>query len=590
MKSLRNRKPGGLAGQVSYMLAIVLLGMLLYTDLVFAQGKTDAIVITGEEIRKMNVRKISDVLNQVPGIKAGETSVAIRGSYKVKVILDGRPINDPTSSHGFVKFDLVYLENVEKIEIHRGRGALKYGDDASGGVILITTGKIETFHGNIKTYWGNHDTSHYSANCRAGKGAFGIGTSAGYDYTRGYQVNGDRKKQRAGGKLEYIPGNGLSLAFSGDYLKDKRGLSGRPEYPTPHSRKESEMFSHALSIKAKGITSEAFFNDAETKNRDPDRGIDNSITVRKFGEDLSTSMEQEQWGSVNCGTAFRWGEAESGRFASKNEHSISMFATDAISFETLPITFSLGLRGTVYSEFDNTVNPEAKISYKKDKWSLSLTYSRTNNTPSFYQRYDETSTKDPNPGLDMEIADSFNLSFFTEISPRLSCGASLFHNLITDRITYVLRDDGIGSYENFGKVTYKGGDLLINWKFLDNLSLKMTYTYLKAINEDTGLWMVSKPRHRVYADLSCQPTQDISIIFNLKHESKQYTRSDNEASEPERTIGNLRVEYIPAWATGRFGHPEFFGEIKNMTDKTYRYGDGWLAPPRTWICGLNYRF
>ena len=154
----------------------------------------------------------------------------------------------------------------------------------------------------------------------------------------------------------------------------------------------------------------------------------------------------------------------------------------------------------------------------------------------------------------------------------------------------VLRDDGIGSYENFGEVTYKGGDLLINWKFLDNLSLKMTYTYLKAINEDTGLWMVSKPRHRVYADLSCQPTQDISIIFNLKHESKQYTRSDNEASEPERTIGNLRVEYIPAWATGRFGHPEFFGEIKNITDKTYRYGDGWLAPPRTWICGLNYRF
>ena len=145
------------------------------------------------------------------------------------------------------------LRDVEKIEIHRGRGALKYGDDASGGVILITTGKIETCHGNIKTYWGNHDTSNYSANCRAGKGAFGIGTSAGYDYTKGYQVNGDQKKQRAGGKLEYIPGNGLSLAFSGDYLKNKRGLSGRPEYPTPHSRKESEMFSHALSIKAKGI-------------------------------------------------------------------------------------------------------------------------------------------------------------------------------------------------------------------------------------------------------------------------------------------------------------------------------------------------
>lgn len=572
------------------MLAAVFLGMLLYAASVFAQEKTDAIVITGEEIKEMNVRKISDVLNQVPGIKAGESSVSIRGSYKVKVLLDGRPINDPTSSHGFVKFDLVYVENVEKIEIHRGKGALKYGDDASGGVILITTRKIEAFHGNTKTYWGNYDISHYSANCRARKGVFGIGASAGYEYTRGYQVNGDRKKRRAGGKLEYVPDNGLSLAFSADYLKDKRGLSGRPEYPTPHSRKESEMFSYALIAKAKGINSETFFNDAETKNRDPSRNIDNSITVRKFGEDLSTSIGAGKWGSVNYGAAFRRGEAESSRFVSKNEHSVSLFATDTISFEMLPVTASFGLRGTVYSEFDNTVNPEAKISYKKDKWSLSFAYSRTNNTPSFYQRYDETSTKEPNPGLDMETADNFGISFFTEISPCFSGGVSLFYNRISGRITYVLGDNGIGRYENFGEVTNKGGDLLINWKIMDNFSLKTTYTYLKAINEDTGLWMVAKPRHRVYADLSYRPVEDLSIIFNLKYESRQYTRSDNKASVPERTIGNLRVEYSPAWTEGRFGLLEFFGEVKNIGDKTYRYGDGWLAPPRTWICGLNYEF
>lgn len=142
------------------MLAAVFTGMLLYNELVLARGKTDAIVITGKEIKKMNARKISDVLNQVPGINAGETSVSIRGSYRVKVLLDGRPINDPTSSHGFVKFDLVSLENVERIEIYRGKGALKFGDDASGGVIVITTKKSKALHGNIKSYWGNHDTSH----------------------------------------------------------------------------------------------------------------------------------------------------------------------------------------------------------------------------------------------------------------------------------------------------------------------------------------------------------------------------------------------------------------------------------------------
>ena len=575
---------------MSCVLAAVSLGMHLYALSVLAMEKTDTIVITGEEIKKMNVHKICDVLNQVPGINAGESYVSIWGSYKVKVLLDGRPINDPTSSHNSVKFDLVHVENVENIKIHMGKGSLKYGDDASGGVILINTRKIEAFHGNMKTYWGRFDTSHYSTNIRARKGAFGLGVSAGYDYTRGYQTNSDCKKQRGGGRFEYIPGNGPSLAFAVDYLKDERGLSGRPEYPTPHSRKESEMFSYAFTARVKGITSETFFNDAETKNRDPDRNIDNTLTVRKFGEDISASVGPGKYGTINYGAAFRWREAESSRFTSKNEYSVSLFATDAITLKTMPMTFSFGLRGTVHSEFDNTLNPEVKISCKKDMWSLSATYTRTNNIPSFYQRYDKTSTKEPNPGLGMETADNFGISFFTEISPRLSCGASLFYNRIADRISYVLADNGIGMYENFGKVTNKGGDLLINWKLLDTLSLKATYTYLKAVNEDTGLWMVAKPRHRVYMDLSYMPVDDLSIIFNLKYESRQYTRSDNKASVPARAIGNLRIEYSPAWLAGRFGLPQFFGEVKNIGNKTYRYGDGWLAPPRTWICGINYRF
>ncbi len=590
LKGLWTKKPCGLAGTISSILGTLSLGMLLYAASVLAQEKTDAIVITADEIKRMNVQKISDVLNQVPGIKAGDSFVSIRGSYKVKVLLDGRPINDPTSGHGLVKFDLVSPENVERIEIYRGKGALKYGDDASGGVILILTRKINIFNGNIKSYRGNLDTYSHRANCRANKGAFGMSVSAGYDYTGGYQVNGDRKKRQAGGKIEYRPDKDLNLTLSIDYLKDERGLSGRLEYPTPHSRKKGEMFSYALSMGVKGIVSEAFFNNARTRNTDPDRNIDNSITVRRFGEDLSTSLSLGKWGTVNCGAAFRWGSAKGSRFTSRNENSFSAFAVDAHSFNRIPVTVSLGLRGTVYSEFGNSINPEAKISYKKDKWTLSFSYSQTNNTPSFYQRYDKTSTKEPNPGLDMETTNSFNLSLFSGISPRLSCGASLFYNRISDRISYILGDNGIGRYENFGNVIYRGGDVLLNAKITDTLSLKTTYTYLEATDKDTGFWMVARPRHRMYADFYYRPMADLSIIANLKYESRQYTRSDNKAWVPGRIIENLRVEYSPAWTAGRFGRVEFFGEVKNIANKTYCYGDGWLAPPRTWIGGLNYRF
>lgn len=127
---------------------LVLLVLVFFSVPVFspAQAETsdpiaDQIIITGKDIEKMNVVKIKDLLNQIPGVSAGDSSVSVRGSSKVKVLLDGRAINDPTSSYGGVRWDMVSLKNIEKIEIYKGKGGVEFGDDSGGGVILITTKK-----------------------------------------------------------------------------------------------------------------------------------------------------------------------------------------------------------------------------------------------------------------------------------------------------------------------------------------------------------------------------------------------------------------------------------------------------------------
>ena len=63
-------------------------GLLLAADLAAAQEESGAIVVTGEEIRLMKANKMADVLNHVPGVTAGDSSVGIHGSYKVKVLVD----------------------------------------------------------------------------------------------------------------------------------------------------------------------------------------------------------------------------------------------------------------------------------------------------------------------------------------------------------------------------------------------------------------------------------------------------------------------------------------------------------------------
>ena len=59
------------------------------------------IVITEEDIKKMKVHSMVDLLNQIPGVSTTETTVSFSGSSvkNILVLLDGRAINNPASSY-----------------------------------------------------------------------------------------------------------------------------------------------------------------------------------------------------------------------------------------------------------------------------------------------------------------------------------------------------------------------------------------------------------------------------------------------------------------------------------------------------------
>lgn len=85
----------------------------------------DKIILDEEKIKASSARTISELLNQVPGIKATDLSVSIRGSLKVLVLLDQRSINDLTSTYGGVRWDVVDLAQVHRIVIMRGKGGVE---------------------------------------------------------------------------------------------------------------------------------------------------------------------------------------------------------------------------------------------------------------------------------------------------------------------------------------------------------------------------------------------------------------------------------------------------------------------------------
>ncbi len=89
---------------------------------------------------------VEELLSQVPGARVrrsgglgARSTVSIRGSKseQVLVMLDGVRLN--SSARGAADLSTIPLRQVERIEVIRGGGAARFGTDAVGGVILITT-------------------------------------------------------------------------------------------------------------------------------------------------------------------------------------------------------------------------------------------------------------------------------------------------------------------------------------------------------------------------------------------------------------------------------------------------------------------
>lgn len=106
-----------------------------------------AFVITAEDIRRSGAQALPDVLRMAPGIQVaqidnGRYAVTARGfngrfANKLQVLIDGRSIYHPMFSGVLWELDPIPLDDIERIEIIRGAGAVMWGANAVNGVINI---------------------------------------------------------------------------------------------------------------------------------------------------------------------------------------------------------------------------------------------------------------------------------------------------------------------------------------------------------------------------------------------------------------------------------------------------------------------
>ncbi len=571
-------------GRFFMITVAALIALLLHQQPSSAADKQKpGMVITAEEIRAMNVMKISDLMNRIPGVKAGETSVSIRGSSNVKVLLDGRSINDPTSRSGAVKWSMISLDTIEKIEVYKGSGSTSYGDNTGGGVIVITTKTADRFGGTAGGYFGNNGQGNVILNLQGRKNNLSANFSAGHETYEGFTVNDDKARNRLSGRVDYRFTPEFSLFLSGEYNDEKKGLRGYPERRTPNSRKEFDASSFLFGQKYGAVTGRTWYSLSKTVSTDPDKDLYASLKVLKAGQKINAPFVLPWLGTIDGGTGYEWQEASGSNFSTAREERAWVFAQKELEWEESPWSCLLGIRANYYSKFRNTLNPEVKVGYAKKNYDVAFTANRSSNLPTFRQRYYESSVTRPNPALRMEEAVNYVLSLSVRPFSVFTLDASVFYRNIRDRITYVRRADNTGRYENFGKVTYRGVETSLKWTPFSWIDIAPLYTYLHALNEETGYWLPAKPFHTVSTDIVCRPFRDFSLRVSAKYTGKVYIRSDNSESIPSYTVVDARADY-------RSGPMGFYIDIDNLLNDQYLYVDGYDAPPREWIVGMNYNF
>ena len=133
-------------------------------------------VVTGDDIRRQQIRYAADALRSLPGVSVGRTgsfggltSVRIRGaeSNHTLVIIDGVVAND--TNNGLFDFSDLSAENIERIEVIRGPQSGLYGSNALGGVVnIVTKGGKGPMELTLRTEGGSFGTFDYAARLSGG--------------------------------------------------------------------------------------------------------------------------------------------------------------------------------------------------------------------------------------------------------------------------------------------------------------------------------------------------------------------------------------------------------------------------------------
>jgi len=209
--------------------------------------------LTQEQIEQSPQLVLDDLLRQVSGFNTFRRSSSIvtapaddpeaqgvtlrgigpGGASRALVLLDGIPVNDAFG--GWLYWDEIPLQSVERIEVVEGGGSNLWGNEAEGGVINIISKRPESSQVSTQASYGIRNTTQDSVSADYVSGPFRTSLEGDFFNTNGWNIvesgfrgpldqNASSIHELFAGRVEFLPVAGWSSFLRGSFYNENRGL------------------------------------------------------------------------------------------------------------------------------------------------------------------------------------------------------------------------------------------------------------------------------------------------------------------------------------------------------------------------------
>jgi iron complex outermembrane receptor protein len=577
----------------------------------FSQVTRDIQVLTSEDIKRLPVKTVNELLGFVSGADVrqrgpfgSQTDISIDGGTfeQTLVLLNGVKLINSQTAHNMMNIP-VPLDAIERIEVLKGPAARMYGINALTGAINIVTKKSEKSFVAVNTYAGS---GFQQRDTLEGKGVYGGGglqftgnfgtkkqshlVTMSKDYYNGTRYNSAIDNNRIFYNGDFRINDKNSIQLLGGYNYSNFGANGY--YASPGDKQSQEIVQTGLVSLSSTHKMGIFTLSPRISNRyDDDDYRYLRYNIDKYRSRHYTNAIMAELNSAVKTKIGEFGLGVESRFESINSSNIgkhdrnnSGISAEYKGFFWKKLVVNAGAYVNYNSSFGWQVYPGADLAYLfLPGWKLSASAGSGQRIPSFTDLYlNQKPGNVGNPNLKPENAWQYEGNIqYTWKTLRVSAG--YFYRDISSFIDWV-RDSINVPYSplNVGRNKIQG----VNARISQQMSFKkdQQFGYFVSFNYLQPAYISSAGIQSKYVIEALRNQFIVGVNYGIKGFSIQVNnRFIERIKNKGYNLLDLRVAYFIKGFT-------VYADVSNLLNQTYKEAGAVPMPTRWYSLGFRYAF